>query len=318
LIFNLSPNYSTAPMALKPFQFFFRFTREQRKGVAALFILIVLLQAGYFILMSADIETSGEKSSEEKQWLALQSKLDELKSKKGQSKSTIYPFNPNFISDYKGYTLGMSVAQIDRLHAFRKTGKFINSAEDFKDVTKVSDSLLAKISPFFKFPDWVTNKKTVSTATHPSGVYVYKEKDVKAKKENRITVLDINAALEEDLVKVYGIGPAYAKQLLRRRAQFGAFVSMDQMSDFKDFSPEAIQGLKKAFKVQGIPDVTTLNVNTASLKQLTYFPYFNKDIARAIITRRSMKGRLTSIDELLEINDFPVEKLKIIALYLEF
>lgn len=90
------------------------------------------------------------------------------------------------------------------------------------------------------------------------------------------------------------------------------------MDDFAEFSPEAIAGLKKGFRVSAHPEVIKINVNTASLSQLSYFPYFNKTIARAVITKRSMKGKLTNIEELLEINDFPVDKQKIIALYLDF
>jgi len=266
------------------------------------------------------MKSEKQQTADEKQWLALQAEIDELKAKKATHKETIYPFNPNFVSDYKGYTLGMSTAEIDRLHAFRKTGKFINSAEDFKKVTKVSDSLLVKLLPYFKFPDWVNNKpraNTVDTPFKPD----YEKRDkftVRKSKENKVKVIDINSALEEDLDKVYGIGPTFAKKILRRRAQFGAYVSMEQMKDFPEFSPEALQGLSKQFAVLGQPQVERINVNTASLSQLTYFPYFNKSLAKAIITKRSMKGKINRVEELLDINEFPIDKVKIIALYLEF
>ena len=54
----------------------------------------------------------------------------------------------------------MSNEQIDRLLAFREQGKWINSKEQFQEVTLVSDSLLNVISPLFKFPDWVENPRT--------------------------------------------------------------------------------------------------------------------------------------------------------------
>lgn len=55
--------------------------------------------------------------------------------------------------------LGMSLVEIDKLHRFRESDKWVNSKADFKKVTGVSDSLLAEISPYFKFPEWVTNPK---------------------------------------------------------------------------------------------------------------------------------------------------------------
>lgn len=301
---------------MKFIPFFYRFTKSQRRGIMALFIIIAFCQAGYFFVMASDFRTGTEKLEEEKQWLALQTEIDALKAKKAIRKDTIYPFNPNFISDYKGYTLGMSVAEIDRLRAFRKTGKYVNSAEDFKTVTRVSDSLLAVLSPYFKFPDWVNKPKSYSEKSSVSEIQ--SNSRPYQNKEAKIAVIDINEALEEDLDKVYGIGPAFAKKILRRRAQLGAYVSMEQMKDFPEFSPEAITGLNKYFAVTDKADVTKIDINSASLNQLSYFPYFNRNIAKAIITKRSMRGKIAGIEELLDINDFPVEKVKIIALYLEF
>lgn len=300
---------------MKPSRFFYRFTKEQRRGIFALFLLMILIQAGYLLFSSFDYRTEEERSAEEKEWLSLQVRIDELKAQKEAAEYTLYPFNPNFISDYKGAVLGMSVAEIDRLHRYRATGKFVNTAAEFKKVTGVHDTLLAKLSPYFKFPDWVVQKEK-DKQNEPSRKQLF-EKDFKAVEES-VAVLDINEALEEDLVKVYGIGPAFAKKILRRRAALGAFVSMEQMNDFAEFSPQAQQGLRKNFKVAGQPKVILLDINAASLNQLSYFPYFNKDIARAIVTRRSMKGKITSIEELLEINGFPVDKQEIIALYLKF
>ena len=304
---------------MKDIKFMAIYSRQQRKGIIALFLLMLIIQAGYIIFRTVDTRTKQEQTKEEQEWLALQGKIDELKARKADKSATIYPFNPNFITDYKGYSLGMTVAEIDRLHKFREKGQWINSAEDFKEVTGVHDTLLAKLSPYFKFPDWVNNKRQQPKNAERQYVqYENKEPKVYKAEDKKAVQLDINEALEEDLDKVYGIGPAFAKKILRRRAQLGAFVSMEQMDDFEEFSPEAIVELKKSFKVAGQPRVEKININTASLSQLSYFPYFNRSLAKAIITKRSMKGKINKIEELLEINDFPVDKQKIIALYLDF
>jgi DNA uptake protein ComE-like DNA-binding protein len=305
---------------MKSLLFPYRFTKGQQKGIVALFVVIAICQAVYFVLMSYGSTNGKAKSEEEKQWLALQSQIDELKAKKASVKEIIYPFNPNFISDYKGYTLGMSTEEIDRLHKFRETGKFINSPEDFQQVTKISDTLLAQLRPYFKFPDWVNSKQSSVAVNSPDKHDVKQQNNLSTTtaKERKVTLIDINDALEEDLDKVYGIGPAFAKKILRRRATLGGYVSMEQMADFKEFSPEAIKDLEKHFGVLKTPQVNKININSASLNQLSYFPYFNKSIAKGIITQRSMKGKISGIEDLLNINDFPVDKVQIIALYLEF
>lgn len=297
---------------MKPFRFFFRFTKDQQKGIIALFTLIVIVQVIYFLMSSIDFTSEKEKSAQEKEWLAHQDEINALKAKKGIGKDTIYPFNPNYLSDYKGYLLGLSTKQIDLIHAYRKSGKYINSPSDFKQVTGVHNTLLVKLLPYFKFGNKpFTTDETILEKQDGN-------KTISVNSESKVELRDINAALEEDLVKVYGIGPFYAKTILKRGSALGGFVSMDQMDDFIEFSAEAKDGLKKRFGVLNNPNVEKINVNTASLLQLSRFPYFNKDIAKSILTQRSMNGKIIKIDDLLEITSFPVDKVKIIALYLEF
>lgn len=290
-------------------QQFYSFTKGQRKGIVVLFLLILLVQVVFLVVDSVGFTGRSAPSGEEKEWLALQSQIDSLKAAKQRKSDTIYSFNPNYITDYKGYMLGLSTAQIDRLHAYRKSGKFINNAVDFQIVTGISDSLLAKMSPYF------TLRAGIDSDTKKE---LYNNQVFDAKLIENVEVMDINMAQENDLVKIHGIGPSYAGMIVRRRTDLGAFVSMRQIDDFAELPEDARQNLKRNFSVINTPKPNRLNVNTASLQQLSRFPYFNRDIARSILTQRSMNGKLDKIDELLEIPGFPVDKVEIIALYLDF
>lgn len=289
---------------------YLKYTREQRSGIVALIILMIGIQLAYYCYFSGITSTAVSESEKAKDWLAVQSEIDSLKIVKNTESHKIYPFNPNFISDYKGYTLGMSVAEIDRLHQFRKGNKYVNSAEDFQKVTKVSNDLLAKISPYFKFPDWVTNKKK----NHFYTDYPKQSADKKVK----IIVSDINTASQEELMKVYGIGPGLSERILKEREKLGAFVSMEQMKDVWGLSPEVIENLNKHFKVLVKPTIAKLDINNASVKEITRLPFFRYYLAKEIVTYRSMNGAIKSKEDLIKIKDFPVEKVDIIALYLDF
>lgn len=276
----------------------------QRKGIFLLLLVMIFTQAIYYFWSS---NTTPQKEKEDHQWLALQSYVDSLKQVKEEYKPIIYPFNPNFISDVKGYRLGMSVEELDRLYAFRKQNKYVNSAKEFQSVTGVSDSLLAVISPYFKFPDWVNQ---------PQKEYVkFKNKisDVKPK-----TKIDINLATQEDLIKVYGIGPALSERILKQREVLGGFGSMEQLAFVWGLNPDVIENVNKSFAVVSTSGIKKIKINDLSIKELSKFPYFNYTIAKEIVTYRSMKGDIQNIEDLTKINGFPVEKLKFIALYLEF
>ena len=293
-------------MNSKIIQSYFNFTREQRSGIFTLFVIIIVLQFIYFFV-TFNYKTKDDP--EKQKWLSLQSQVDSMKmEKKGTPK--IYLFNPNYITDYKGYKLGMSVTEIDRLLAFRKENKFVNSVKEFQNVTKVSDSLLNVMAPYFKFPDWVNQRNT------PRHYKSYLNPAF-AKKEN-IVLIDINLATKEDLVKIYGIGDAISLRILKQKELLGGFVSMEQMNDVWGLSPEVIENLNTHFKVSVLPAFKKIEINNASLKELTQFYYFRYALAKQIVTYRSMKGKINNIEDLTKIKGFPVDKANLIGLYLDF
>ncbi|MCL9807335.1 helix-hairpin-helix domain-containing protein [Flavobacterium amniphilum] len=289
------------------FNTYLRFNREQRIGLVILAGLIIAFQLVYCF-----VDFSSEKvvTVQEEEWLSMQTEVDSLKKVSAKPVKKIYSFNPNFITDYKGNKLGMSVAEIDRLLAFRETGKYVNSAEEFQAVTKVSDSLLAVVSPYFKFPDWVKNRKNFN--------YQKNEYQIFEKKEKKITVIDINQATKEELMAIYGIGDAISDRILKQKETLGGFVSMDQLEDVWGLSPEVVSELNKHFKIVTVPDIVKIDINNESVKNLSKFPYFRYALAKEIVTYRSMNNGIKSIEELTKIKGFPIEKVKIIALYLDF
>ena len=294
-------------MSFKELQTYFKFSKEQRTGILSLFIIIISLQCIYFF---TDFSSKTESDPQKQEWLALQAEVDSMKLNRNNSSPKIYLFNPNFITDYKGYKLGMSVEEIDRLFEFRKTNKYVNSAEEFQQVTKVSDSLLKEIAPLFKFPDWINNRKEFKS---------YNKFPVEAfAKKDKIVVIDINEATKEDLIKVYGVGEAISLRILKQKEIIGGFVSMDQMTDVWGLSPEVIEKLNLHFKVLKVPAIKKVDINNASLKDLSQFHYFRYALAKDILTYRSMNGDFKNIEDLTKVKGFPVDKAKIISLYLDF
>ena len=297
-------------MSFKTIPIYFKFTREQRKGIFFLFLIIVVLQLVYFFI---DFSALSKEYPEKQKWLPLQAAMDSLKLDPKKSKPKIYLFNPNFITDYKGYKLGMSVQEIDRLLAFRKENKYVNSSKEFQNVTKISDSLLNGMAPYFKFPDWVKNKKQNTKFKE----YAAYQNEAFAKKE-KIIVIDINQATKEDLVKIYGIGETISVRILKQKETLGGFVSMEQIQDIWGLSPEVIENLITHFKVLAVPRFKKIDINNASLKELSQFHYFRYALAKEIVTYRSMNGNIKNIEDLTKIKGFPVDKANIIGLYLDF
>lgn len=290
-------------MKYKPQKSYFKLNSQERKGIFLLLILMTFFEIGCYFL---DFSKPIVDSKAAKEWLSQQIQIENQPFENQVYKYKIYPFNPNFLTDSKAYKLGLTVAQFDKLLAFRKTNQFANSAAAFQAVTGISDSLSNAISPYFKFPVWVKNQKQTTAI----------EKTPFVKKE-AVEILDINQATPEDLIKIYGIGPAISERILKEKDKFGAFASMQQMNDIWGLSPEVIEKLNQHFKVLNHNNLKKIKINEASIKELMQFPYFKYAVAKEIVIYRSSNGEI-KIEDLSKINDFPVDKINIIALYLDF
>jgi DNA uptake protein ComE-like DNA-binding protein len=283
---------------------FFVFSKSHRSGIVLLVALMGLTQLGYLLL---SIQNVPER--EDKRWLQVQNEIDSLKFNVTAHKDTLYPFNPNFISDYKGYKLGLTIAEIDRLHHFRAQNKFVNSAAEFQQVTQVSDTKLQALSPYFKFPEWVTRKKE----NRSSAFHSFSSKPTQA-----VVRKDINLATKDDLIAVYGIGEKLADKILIEKEKLGGFVSLEQFQFMWGIRPEALEDIEKRFFVSNNPSVKKIAINEMSMKELAQFPYFNYALAKEIVVYRTMNNGINEIADLTKIKGMPNEKIKIIALYLEF
>lgn len=286
----------------------FQFSKQQRSGIFLLLLIILFVQGFYHFVLPKLLDTDHDFASNDDNVSALIKQIDSLKAiQLEKRKPKIYPFNPNFITDYKGYTLGLSNQEIDRLLAFRKQDKWINSVKQFQEVTKVSDSVLDKISPYFKFPDWVTNPKPKQT-NFKTGY----SKTVKTEAQK----LDLNSATAIQLQKVYGVGPSYSERIIKFRNKINGFHSFIELQQVYGLTPEVIQNIKADFTIKTPRAITKIALNTATKEQLVTIKYIDYEIAHNIIEERTLRDGFKSIDELTKVNGFPVNKLEIIKLSL--
>ena len=282
----------------------FVFNRSQRNGILFLiFFISGFLVISYYVDFSE--ENAMDMDSEEV--IAIQRELDSLRTIDIASKKPkIFPFNPNFITDFKGYTLGMSAEEIDRLLVFRKENKWINSVEDFKQVTKVSDSLLNKISPYFKFPNWVNNLKSKTKYVKRG----FKDKTFKQK-------ADLNIATHEQLEEVNGIGKAFSKRIVDYRNKLGGFTNDIQLYEVYGLNFQVTNSILKEFTVKTPKEIIKMNLNSISASDVATIPGISFDLAKRIWEYRILNERIKSFSELEHIEGLTKRKLQGIQLYLE-
>jgi len=299
---------------MKIFKSHFWYNKNQRNGIFLLVLLILLLQVSIY----TDVFSSDEITDiNQPELLAFQHKIDSLKAIEIENrKPKIYPFNPNYITDYKGEQLGMSLQEIDRLLAFRKTNKFINSKKEFQKVTKISDSLLDKISRYFKFPDWVVKRSQQNSSLSLRGTKqsFYKNNVISSAVERSTT--DINKATAEDFKTISGIGPAFSERIVKYRSKLQGFSFESQIYEVWGLEKEVAASVLSTFKIFEKPIIKKINVNTVSFKELLKNPYIDYDLCIMIFNYRDEVAELQDISELKNIKDFPLDNYDQIVLYL--
>jgi len=284
----------------------FWYNQRQRNGIFVLAVIIITLQLIYYFVDFRSKETTNLNSPEIQQFEREIDSLNKIAIE--QKKPKLYPFNPSFISDFKGYQLGMSIEEIDRLLEHRSKGKYINSVSEFQRVTKVSDSLLATISPYFKFPDWVDKQGSVSTTNNSSN-------------RNRsivkfTSVQDLNLVSIEELKIIQGIGDKLSERIINYRNSLGGFLVNEQLYEVYYLDPKIADKILERYQVITRPKIEKININGASFKEVLSIVYIDYELTKKIFDYRDEVAEIQSLEELKQIEGFPIEKFDRIALYL--
>ena len=281
----------------------FKFTKGQQNGIFLLLLIIVIIQSLYFFVdfSSKDVSINQDELN------TFQNEIDSLRLAEIEARQTkIFPFNPNYITDYKGYTLGMLPDEIDRLLKFREQNKWVNSTKQFQEVTKVSDSLLNTISPYFKFPEWVTNPK-------PSTSFKYQNNSPKTFNQK----VDFNTASAKQLQRINGIGEKLSDRIIKFRNKFeGGFIADVQLQDVYGIAPEVMDRLLNEFTVKTPRQIEKISINKATIEELVTIQHIDYEIAYEILDQRTLREGFKSLDELNKVKGFPIDKIEIIKLYL--
>ena len=285
------------------FKSFFVFNSSQRNGI----LFLLLLVSGFAVISNyIDFTTENLLDTNSKEVLALQKELDSIKTLLMESNQPkIYPFNPNFITDFKGYKLGMSSEEIDRLLDYRKQNKWINSKEDFQKVTKVSDSFLDQISSYFKFPDWISNPKPKYSDWRKG----FKEKTFDQK-------IDLNIATQLQLEKINGIGKSFSKRIVDYRSKLIGFSDDMQLYEIYGLDYQVVNRVLNEFTVKTPKEIIKMNLNKISASDIATIPGISFELAKRIWEFRILNERIVDFMELKKIEGLTERKLQGIQLYL--
>ena len=290
---------------MKLFESHFWYNKRQRNGILFLVFILLLLQ---IILFFIDFSTDENQEIDKDKFYAFQPKIDSLKRiNKDSITRRTYRFNPNFLTDFRAYQLGMSEQEIDRLLIFRGKGKYVNSAREFQQVTQVGDSLLRMMSPLFKFPEWTQKNKNDQSS---------KKTLDQTQTSSPKKIEDLNDVTAKELIRINGVNDKLAKRIIAYRNKLQGFYEDDQLFEVYYLDKEIGDQILKNFQVIKKPLIQTIDINSASFKEILKTPYIDYKLTQRICNYRDENIHFNDLEELKKIDSFPIEKFDRIALYL--
>jgi len=216
--------------------------------------------------------------------------------KKKRFSAPLKRFDPNDYQAKDWISLGLSEKQVAVLLKFTKNG--IRSNEDLKRIFVISDELFALIKDSTFYPE------------RPKMEY-----QVKVVEEKKIQKVEINLASVEDLDQLKGIGPFFAKQIIKYRDQLGGFSSKEQILEVWKMTIETYDILIPQIELDK-SKIKQLNINEITVEELKNHPYLNWSQANSIIKMRLQRTKFTNINEIQESKLIDVETFEKLIPYL--
>ena len=129
--------------------------------------------------------------------------------------------------------------------------------------------------------------------------------------------IDLNNADTTTLQLLKGIGPAFARRIVRYRERLGGFVSVDQLLEVYGFTPALLDLIEPYIGVDST-SVRRMPVNSIGLKAFIKHPYVDYYFARDLINLRSHGVVFSGADDLRTIPNASDTLLERLLPYLEF
>jgi len=190
-------------------------------------------------------------------------------------------FNPNDISESSLIEMGFEQNLINSLINYRKQGGRFYKKEDMKTLFGINDSMYIEIESFIDLPEDLNNdfvKKVI------------------------FAEVEINTADTLDMQQLPGIGPSFAKKIIKYRDLLGGYSNKSQLLEV--YGMDTLR--YNLFTNQILIDtslINQININEANVKQLIQHPYIEFYIAKAIIVYRETHHGFERLDELNNLDE---------------
>jgi len=291
---------------------FFDVPATERRGVLALVMLILLIQSFrllYPMMLSETYPLTEAEAKQFAEWIIRHDTSLRMEIKAvAEPSGLIIPnqvFNPNTMNLQEWQKLGFSQKEAaSALKFIQKGGKFLKRS-DLQKLYFIDSAEYRALEPWIDLP--ITLKTNFTHNKPPKA----------ANQAKPLSRIELNSADTLKLQQLRGIGPYWARRIVRQRERLGGFCKIEQLLEMKGM-PDSLYQLvyPQVYIDTGL--IQKIRINHVSDEDLLKHPYCWYGVGKSIVNYRAKHGVFHHADDMRKIIALKPEQLERLLPYLTF
>ncbi len=223
-------------------------------------------------------------SISEEEYKVLEPYIQIEKEAKGETKELVvsteiipFPFDPNTLEEEEWLKMGLREKLINTILNYRDKGGKFYKKDDLKRIYGMKPEEFAILEPF------------VNIETDTVRISYISRKDT--------VIVEINSADTLDLQQLKGIGPSFARRIVKYRDMLGGYYSKTQLLEVYGMDSVRYIGIRDFVDVNP-ESIEKIDINSATIKQLIRHPYIEFYTAKSIVKYRQTVGKYSGVSQL--------------------
>ncbi len=192
----------------------------------------------------------------------------------------LFPFDPNTADLEDLIRLGIPPGTARTLVNYRQKGGSFARDSDLLRVYGLNPDIYARLQPYIRLPDISAGRE-----------HHFFRKSFQP--------FELNRADSQQLIAVYGIGPVFARRIIRYRELLGGFCRPDQLMEVYGFSLEQFEELMRCSFID-TSLLRRMDLNSMDADSLSVHPYLDRYQAGALVSYREYMGSFSDASQVLE------------------
>lgn len=310
------------------FRDFLTFNKRERNGVFILtgiicaLVLYLNISSNFvneevvdFTKFDNDVAVFEQTIKEKESLSEYPKRIKSIKIDKENKIIELFTFNPNNLPEQDWSRLGLNGKQIKTIKNYESKGGKFRKKEDVKKIYCIKKEQYESLEPYIQIAS-----PTERSMNEEKTKAIFKDGKVESAvvpaipKKESFAIIELNSADSAMLTTIKGIGPFYAKNIIKYRNSIGGFVAKEQLLEIWKFDQEKLSAIEKYIDIDEAK-IKKVNINTCEAADLKS-AYIKWTVANAIVNYRKNHGKYKTVDEIKRTDLVDEETYRKIVPYL--